>query len=165
MKKILLFLLIVIMVMSFVGCVGPKDEVIEVPTDVVAVVNGEEISVEEYTKNFKILEYTYSMTYGEDIWSEEYEGRPLKDVIMEELLNNLIKERIISQIAVENEVEINEAEINGYYLEFETAVEADENLATFYSESGIDEIFIREQIKIILLRMKFCLKICMKTSS
>jgi foldase protein PrsA len=149
MKKLISLLLIVVLMLSVVGCQAKEKEpaVEEVPENVVAVVNGEEINIDDYLKNFKILEYTYTVAYGEEIWAEEYNGLPLKDVIMEELLNNLITERIISQIVSEKGIEIAETDIDIYYLDFQDAIDSDADLANFYAENDINEAFIREQIK------------------
>ncbi len=147
MKKLISLLLIVVLMLSVVGCQAKEPAVEEAPENVVAVANGEEISIDDYMKNFKILEYTYTVAYGEDIWTEEYNGQPLKDVIKEELLNNLITERIISQVVSEKGVEIDEVDIETYYQEFQAAIDNDADLADFYAENEIDEVFIREQIK------------------
>ena len=150
MKKILLLLLIVAMVLSIAGCTK-EPAVEEVPENVIAIANGNEISVDDYMKNFQILEYTYTTAYGEDIWTEEYEGQPLREVIMDELLDNLIKERIVAEVVTKNANPILDADVDNYYAEFEAAVESDEGLKEFYSDNGIDEAFIREQIKMQLM--------------
>lgn len=150
MKKVLLLVLVIVMVFSFAGCT--KTPVVEeTPTDVVAIVNGEEISIEEYNKNFKILEYTYTLTYGEGIWTEEYNGKPLKEVIIEELLNNLIKEKLISNEVVKEGITVDAEKVDSFYADFIAGVEADENLNAFYTENEITEGFIKEQIKMQLL--------------
>lgn len=150
MKKGLLLVMVIVMVFSFAGCT--KTPVVEeTPTDVVAIVNGEEISIEEYNKNFKILEYTYTSTYGEEIWTEEYKGRPLKEVIIEELLNNLIKEKLIANEVVKEGITVDGEKVDSFYADFIEGVEADENLNAFYTENEISDEFIKEQIKMQLL--------------
>lgn len=157
MKKVLLLVLIAVMIFAFSGCASEKSEVPveEIPTDVVAVANGQEISLDDYTKNFKILEYTYTMTYGEAIWQEEYEGRPLKDVIVEELIDNLIQEKIIAQVVIDSGAVVTQEDIDSYYAEFQSSVESDEELAAFYLENGIDEAFIKQQIEMQLMVDEF----------
>lgn len=152
MKRWIGLLLIMVLVLAVAGCQSASEpETPEVPENVVAVANGQEISIDEYMKNFEILEYTYTISYGEEIWTEEYNGRPLRDVIMEELLNNLIKERLIAQIVEDEGIEIPQEDIDTYYADFQTAVENDADLAAFYEEKEIDEPFIREQIEMQLM--------------
>ncbi len=155
MKRVLLVVLVIIMIFSFAGCTKPPVVEEKKPTDVVAIVNGEEISLEEYNKNFKILEYTYTMTYGDGIWTEEYNGRPLKEVIIEELLNNLIKEKLIANEVVKEGIVVEEEKIDSYFNDFIASVEADQDLNAFYNENDITEDFIKEQIKMQLLVDEF----------
>lgn len=151
MKKSIGVLLLIALMLFAVGCQSATEpETPEIPSDVVAVANGVQISVDDYMKNFLILEYTYTLSYGEDIWTEEYNGRPLKEVIMDELLDNLVKEQIIVEYMEGQGIDAVQADIDEYYANFQTAVEGDEDLAAFYEENGIDEAFIKEQIRMQL---------------
>ncbi|MBN2259377.1 MAG: peptidylprolyl isomerase [Clostridiales bacterium] len=149
MKKTLMISLVILIILSFAGCAQTPAEVI--PADAAAKVDGEQISLEDYNKNFKILEYTYTLTYGEDIWAEEYNGRPLKEVVVEELLNNLIREKLIATEVLATGFEADEEQVDSYYSDFQASADADENLKAFYEENGINEEFIKDQIRMQLL--------------
>lgn len=151
MKKIIVIVLIAILTLSLVGCKPREDVENEIPTDVVAKVNDIEISVDLYVKNFKMLEYTYNQIYGENIWNEEYQGRPVIDIITEKLIDSLLEEEIIREKAKELGITVDQMKAEEFYSEFNVVTDTDETLKLFYEENGLDEEFIRKQIEIQLL--------------
>lgn len=151
MKKIIIIVLIAILILSLVGCTPKEDVESGTPTDIVAKVDDVEISVDLYLKNFKMLEYTYNQIYGEDIWNEEYQGRPVIDIITEKLINSLIEEELIRKKAIEFGVTVDQTKAESFYSEFKAVIDTDEDLKLYYEKNGLDEEFVRKQIDIQLL--------------
>lgn len=133
MKKFLGFFILVFLVFSFAGCAGCGDS-----TETMAVVNGEEITKEEFETNFEQIKIAYE-NQGASI-----EG--LEDEIREQLLEELINQQILRQEAEKRDIEIDndevEKEIKKIKEEFESEEEFNE-LLDFY---GMNREILKENI-------------------
>lgn len=146
-------MLILVMVFT-TACGGNTDNKPKVDENIVAVVNDENISIEDFNKNFKIIERDYSQSYPEDIWSKEFNGKTFLEIIQEQILDNLVTEAVIKQDAIKKEIEIDDAQVDEVYKSFEEQISKDEELKKFYEEQGIDEAFVKKQLRVNLIMQK-----------
>jgi foldase protein PrsA len=89
------------MALILTGCNKPADPVI------LATVNGEEIFESDLTDRLAILGFIYQMTIDRDTYGEE-------------MLNQLIEERLLIQEAVKKEVVLDDAELDEQFTSFTT---------------------------------------------
>ncbi len=145
-NSLLVFMIIILTISLLSGCKQGEVKK-EVDENIVAQVNGETIDKEAYNKHFKLVEKRYNEWYGEQIWSQEIEGKTLVQIVKEQVLDKLIIEKLISQEAKELGMEIDEEKVNELYGDVNTQLESDEQYKKFYEENNLDEEFIKEQIK------------------
>ncbi len=131
-----------IMSLTISGC-GKKEK------DIVAKVNGEAITQEEFNQEFDITKKMYQKQLGEDILSQETEdNKTYEEVLKENILDMLINEKIIAKemdklnIKVTDE-EVNEA-IKTYYID---ELGGEEKYKEFLESNGFTEDFFKRNIK------------------
>ncbi len=134
-----------------VGC-QPKEDVTTDQTVVsdevmVATVNGEAITKSAYDNNFALMENAYNSMFGENIWTQEIGGRPVKEIVQEELLENMIREKLVVAYVSESGYKASEEEIQEAYENFKEVLETDAESKAFYEEKAFGETFIRGQIE------------------
>ncbi len=118
-----------------------KDEVI------VATVDGDSITKTAYDSNFALMENAYNSMFGENIWTQEIGGRPVKEIVQEELLENMIREKLIVEYVKDSGYEVPEADVQEAYDNFEEVLETDAETKAFYDEMNFGEDFIKNQIE------------------
>lgn len=122
------------------GC-GEKEEII-------AKVNGEEVSKTTYEKNVEVQKDVIERTYGSEIWSQEMEdGRIFEEVFRENILEGLIKETIILQKAKEQGIEVKEEEVNVEIEKMKEASGGEENFKNSLEQNNITEDYLREGMR------------------
>ncbi|MEW8973591.1 MAG: SurA N-terminal domain-containing protein [Tissierellaceae bacterium] len=105
-KTIFVMAMVLIIAMSVSGCTG-KDE-----KGLVAKVNGEGITQEEYDVNFQVNKNLYERKFGEGALSEVgSDGKMLETLFKEDTLNVLIVERLIMQDAAKKGIEVSKEEV------------------------------------------------------
>jgi len=145
--------------LTFTGCTGDaagdkveneqSTEVVAGETaevEAVAVVNGFRITKEDYEKNFVLIEDSYNKKYGDTIWTQEIEGKSMRAVIREQLLDDMIMERLIVEDVEKTGFEPNEEEVQKSYDGLVEFLNENEEVKNFYDEIGIDEGFVKIQI-------------------
>lgn len=153
--SILILTLIVGLILG--GCQAGNSTGSNVKLDdtMVALVNGKGISVDSFNKSFALVEKSYNDLYGETIWTTEVEDKTVLQLVKEEILENLILESLIVEFVNETGFKVEETEINESYAKFEEALAQNEEVKTFYSENGLDEKFIKQEIEAQLLNQEF----------
>jgi foldase protein PrsA len=139
-------LIIVLSVASFAGC--QKQETDTSSQELIAEVNGEEISFDEFNKNFVVFEKNYTQLYGEQIWSQEIQGKTIMQIVKEQIMEKMITEELIRQYMVEQDTELDTAGIDETYKAFEEDIKGSEEMKAFYDENEIGEAFIRKQLEV-----------------
>ncbi len=140
-----LVLMIVIIAALFAGCGSEDEETVE--SSLIAEVNGQEISLDEFNKNFTIFEKNYTQLYGEQIWSQEIQGKTITQIAKEQIMEKMITEELIRQHMVEQNTELDVDGIDKTYGEFEKELENSEEMKAFYEENEIGEDFIKKQLE------------------
>jgi len=129
MKKLMFLISITLMMFLAVACQGDDDEsgLGEIDVDVVATVNGEDITADDLLENEQFLIDNYEMA-GLSIEGNEEE-------IRESALNQIINTRIIVQNAINENLAPSDEELDE---EYETFVA---ELKQHYDTDDVDEIF------------------------
>lgn len=139
-KKVLYILLIVLIILSLTGCnLIKKEERIGKIIDgqeVVAVVNGDKISKNEYENNLQDIEEMLRKYYGEDALKSE-EGKTTLKNIKEQLLEDMINNLIIEQEAKKRGIEIAKDELETRLDELKNQFGGDQKFEEFLKEQGL----------------------------
>ncbi|MFV9568143.1 peptidylprolyl isomerase [Thermoanaerobacter mathranii] len=108
-RKIALILSFGFIVFLLVSCSAKKE--------VVATVNGENITNAEYRKAFDQVkaQIESSPQYTKDIWNQDYEGKKFLDVVKENVLDSLIAQKLLLQEALKNNITVTDKEIEEEY--------------------------------------------------
>ncbi|AIS53424.1 foldase protein PrsA [Thermoanaerobacter kivui] len=108
-RKIALILSFVFILLLTVSCSTKKD--------VVATVNGENITNAEYKKVFDQVkaQIESSPQYTKDIWNQDYQGKKFLEVVKENVLENLITQKLLLQEARKRNITVSDKEINSEY--------------------------------------------------
>lgn len=95
-----------------------KPEIQDIDEDVVLIINGEEISGDEFDLYFGLQKNLYEAIFQSDeMWEEQIEGRTIYDIVKDETKEGIILDRIKLQKASELNVKLNASEkeeINNY---------------------------------------------------
>ena len=105
MKKLIITVFALLFAVSFVlsGCANKS---------IVAEVNGEKITKEEYDKYFNSVKLSLENQYGQDIWNTQYQGKNALDVLKENVLDYMIMEKLQLQQAKKENITVSEEELN-----------------------------------------------------
>jgi len=142
---IALAIIIALIVASFAGC--QKQETDTASQGLIAEVNGEQISFDEFNKNFVVFEENYTQLYGEQIWSQEIQGKTIMQIAKEQIMEKMITEELIRQYMVEQNTELDTEAIDETYKAFEEDLKSSEEMKAFYDDNEIGEAFIRKQLE------------------
>lgn len=143
--KILKSLLLTSLVAIFsVGC-ATKETVSG--DEVVAVVNGNNITADYYTKNLMIQKQAIESIYGSsDIWKQEIEeGKTFEDQVKEMTLEQIINVNLIYNEAKNKKLLPTQEEVNKKVEEVNKNIKEDKEYEKSLKEIGIDEDFIKRQ--------------------
>lgn len=138
-KRLMLFVLISIMVLSSVAC-GKKEE------GMVAIVDGVGISNDELEKKFNLvgIRETTELQFGEGALEQEVEdGVTLERKLKEELLEQLVVVKIIASNAEKN-VEITEEMLEEQKMEYIENVGGKDKFTQFLEEKELKEDELEE---------------------
>ncbi|WP_243427874.1 peptidylprolyl isomerase [Alkaliphilus hydrothermalis] len=136
-----------VLIVLAVGCTT-KSDTSKLEGDVVAVVNGAEISKDQFNKNLALFKMDYVNQFGEEMLNEDMgSGMTLLETIKEQVMEKLVMEELLMQLAKENKIEVSDEEIQKSYDEYLVYVKGNEDFKTFADENGIDEDFIKGEIK------------------
>lgn len=116
--------------------------------DTVAKVNGEKISIEEYTKDYDIIKKRYEAQFGPEFFEEKNEeGKTMGNVLKENVLDKLVIEAIIMQKASEDKILPTEEEINAQIKSFKEMVGGKEGFDKFLETNEMTEEYFKSGIK------------------
>lgn len=137
--------ILLLALLTFTGCqtqgTSPDEE------KLIAKVNETGLSFDEFNKNFKIFEANYSQLYGDQIWSQEVQGKTIAQIAKEQIMEKMITEELIRQYMVEQNTEIDQDKIDETYKTFEADLEESAETKAFYEENQIGESFIKKQLE------------------
>ncbi|MDO4710589.1 MAG: peptidylprolyl isomerase [Peptostreptococcaceae bacterium] len=144
MKKMTKFVATLMIGLLMLTACGPK-----LPEDVVASVNGVNITKEYYDKTVaKVAEDNgFEKIYGEDIWSYEVEpGITFRERFASQILDLIIMQEIVYQDAGSKNLRATEEEVQSENDAYMDIVNKDPEYSEFLKKNNIDETFIKEHL-------------------
>lgn len=148
MRKLLVVILVFALALMS-GC-GAKTSVTETgeKVDIVAKVDDQIITLTDFNKNYLIVEKSYQELYGEDIMTQAVGDKTVKDLIKDQILNNMIMEQVVKKSLIASGTTIGEEQIQENYDKyFEQGLKDNKERQAFYEANGIDETFIKAQLE------------------
>lgn len=138
------------MSLAFSGC-GKRDE------GIVAKVNGDVITQEEFDTEFQMAKKIKQKQLGEDILSKEMgDNRVFEDILREETLDILIEDRIIRQELDRLNITLTDEEIDeAIKTRYIDELGGEEQYRVYLENNGFTEEFFRQQLERILLFEKY----------
>ncbi len=110
---------------------------------VVVSVDGKTVTLEEFTKLYKILEHSYIQAYGEDVMQQSINGKTVKQTLQEQLLQDYVNRELIKTYFVKNKITIDKKALEKELKDFMATVIKDADTAKFYKANGINSTFIK----------------------
>lgn len=143
-KALLTLALLLVMTMLLSAC-STKDKI---PSNVVAIVNGNEIPVELYDNTLALYKMNYERQFGPDMLTKDTgSGTTLLDTIKGMVLEKLILDELLLQKAKENNITISKEEVEEAYEPYYQLTKEDEEYAAMLEENNLTEEFIKAQIE------------------
>ena len=147
-KFVIIVAIISIMSLTLSACTKKEE-------GIVAKVNGEEITQEEFDKEFNIFKDAYKKQFGEEVLSQETEeNKTLEDVLRENILEKLIIERLIFEEIDNLNIKISDEEIEKQFENYKNSLGGEEEYKKFLENNDFTEEFLKENIKKELLFQK-----------
>ncbi len=147
-SKIIVFGFLLLLIINIVGCKNNEE-------GLVAKVNGEGITEEEFQTDFQVLSTFYKQQYGEDAMTQVGEdGRTMEERIKDDTLEKLIVERLIALECKKNGIEITEEELKGPLQEYINLLGGQEQYEKFLETNKISKEYFEDNIGKELLYKK-----------
>lgn len=126
---------------STVACSsGPKSD------DVVAKVNGKEITAGQFKTTLALYKTSIESVYGTDIWETEVEkGVKYKDKFKESMLDQMVSIQAVYEDAKKKNLLPTKEEVDKNVKELKESLYADESSKKKFEEMGVNDEFLKEQ--------------------
>ncbi len=166
MKKLIAIVLMMVLLVSAVGCSqqdskGDAQETTRAivgaapSNDIVAKIDDKNIDLATYAGAYKMLELSYAKQYGEEVMDRDINGRKLRDIIKRELLSSLVDEVLVIDKLKADGFAVEDAAVDENYKQFVEFVGIDEAKMAELAEQGIDEAFIKNRIRMQMYLVEF----------
>lgn len=146
-RRLVLLALALGLVFGLAAC-GKKDE------NAVAIVDGDSISLDEFYENYEMVKAMYEMQLGEGVLDKEIDGVTVKDQIADEIIGQLVLERVILNDAAKRKIEIADGDLEAKIKEYVDAVGGEENFKEYLEANNVKEETFRKDIKNIEIMNK-----------
>lgn len=147
-KKVFIWILAIGFLITLSGC--NKN-----PEGVIAKVNGEEITEEQFNIEFESFKGLYEKQLGKDAMSQiEEDGRTREEILRGNILEKMIMDKIIKIETEKMDIFVSEEELNKKIKEYIDATGGEEEFKSYLEESDLSENFFRENLRKELLMNK-----------
>ena len=151
MKKRLAIILSSLLCISSVGCSSKLNS-----TDVVATVNGNDITVKQFQSTLALYKQSLESMYGSTIWDTEVEeGVKYKDKFKDIMLDQMIDIEAVCEQARKDKLVPSKEEVDKAFDELKKNIDADEEYKNELKEMGIDDTYLRKQQEQDLIIQKY----------
>lgn len=134
--------------------------------DVVAIVNGTEITKSDFKKTALKVGKEYEMIFGEEIWTSEVEGgKTFKEEFDNEILNVMISQEIVYQEAKKEGITVTDEEVANEMSSYMQLIENVDEYNKFLEENDIDKEFLNDHFRKTLIYDKYRNKIMSETET
>lgn len=141
MKKIISLILSSLLCISAVGCSSKVND-----SDVVASVNGTDITVKEFKSTLALYKQSLESMYGTTIWDTEVEdGVKYKDKFKDIMLDQMIDMEAVCQQAEKEKLVPTTEEVDEAFEELKKSIDEDEEYKKQLEELGIDDTYLKSQ--------------------
>src|SRR5690606_40812494 len=122
---------------------------------IVAKVNGDVITQEEFDIEFEIYKTMYKKQFGEDALAQEAEGnKTMEELLKENILEKLIIEKLILKEIKEMNITVTEEEVEKHLEDFINSLGGKEKYEEFLKKNGFSQKFVEDNIRKELLYEK-----------
>ncbi len=147
-NKLYIFVLAISFIVILNGCKQNADGLI-------AKVNDEEITEEEFNIEFESFKGLYEKQLGKDAMSQVWEdGRTREEILRENILEKMIMDKIIKKESEKMNISISDEELNEKIKEYVDATGGEEEFKIYLEESDLSEDFFSENLRKELLMNK-----------
>ena len=123
------------------GCSGNNE-------GIVAEVNGQQITQEEFDKDFQVFRDIYERQLGEGALEQEgIDGRTMGENLKVSILDKLIMEIVIQQDSISKGINLTEEEIEEYIEDYKESVGGEEGYQQFLQSNRLTEEYFRENMR------------------
>lgn len=123
---------------------------------VIAKVNKETITLDEYNSELDVNRKIYLKQYGEGFLSQVGpNGETVEESLKQQILDKLIVEELISQNAKEKDISVSEKEIEDKLKEIEASLGGEEKYKEFLTNNEISEEYFKENTRKEILMGKY----------
>ncbi len=113
----------------------------------VAVVNGVEISADDFRKTVATYKESISKMYGDELWNQEVKGGvKYKDEMKKAILQQMIQEQVIYQEAKKEKLEAKSEEVDKQFKQLKESISKDKEYEKFLKDNDIDDEFLKAQL-------------------
>lgn len=156
-KKTVSGLLIFVM-LFMVGCakteedVKAEDVVEKIDySNVVAVVNAEVVTIDDFNKHYDVYAKMYTHYYGDDYLEAVNDGVKNGDRLKADIFNMLVQMALIRDFVFSNGFKVDQDVIQEEYAKLEAQLAEDEETRQFNQKIGVDEPFLKKDIEMSLI--------------
>ncbi len=138
MKKIVSLLMVIMLGIGMTACGSKKP---------VAVVNGVDISADDFKKTVATYKESISKMYGKDLWDQEIKkGVKYKDEMKKAILQQMIQEQVVYQEAKKEKLEAKQSEVDKQFKQLKESIKKDKDYEKFLKDNDIDDEFLKAQL-------------------
>lgn len=154
-KTIAMMLILALSFMMFTGCNnnsggandGKNSNGGYTKEEILAKVNNEIITVEDFNKYYAMQSYDFEKEYGVDVWNIEQDGKTMKEIRQDQTIDYLIRVSLIKNYVTKNGFVIEDVIINEAYDKYMTSNEDDEKIKLYFEENGLNKSFLKKFLK------------------
>jgi parvulin-like peptidyl-prolyl isomerase len=140
-RKFLAIGLLVAMIFAISGCTKGKE-------GLVAKVDGEGITIEEFESDFEVYKKIYEQRLGEGAMSEVGEdGKTLEENLKNEIVQKLIMEKLVAKEATKMDISVTDEEIEEQMSNYTTMMGGQEKFDEFLDNNKISKEFFKENLR------------------
>lgn len=143
--KLLIYAVIVALLLS--GCGLVKVNQSEADKSIVAKVDGEIISKEQFDKMFEVFKTQEEMRQGPEVWDKTYEGKKYIDLAKEHILEQMIQDKIQLKKADELKLTLTQEEVDAEVDKWRNMFDSDEKFKEFLETVKMDEEYFVDSIR------------------
>ena len=144
-RKIIIVGLLIALVFTISGCKNSEE-------GLVAKVDGEGITIEEFESEYEVYKRMYEQQLGEDAMSQTGEGgKTLGEELKGNIVEKLIMERLVAKDAKNMNIVVTDEEIKEQMDQYIAIVEEQEKFDEFLEANKLTKEFLKENLKKDLL--------------
>lgn len=144
-RKLLIIAMISVLALGLFGCTKNTE-------GLVAKVNGEDITQQEFDADYQVFKDLYERQLGEDALEQVgSDGKAFGETLKESILEKLIMEKLIAKQSIDMNLTVSEEEVATQMTEYIAQMEGQENFDEFLTTNNLTKEFFELNMKKELL--------------